>query len=75
MKIYIEEELAKVEEEMIQHFKDYNIEKFYESIYLSEKDYFPENDIIEYDEEFSKWFYYFQGQYHKLQDILKFLNG
>jgi len=25
MKIYIEEELAKVEEEMIQHFKDYNI--------------------------------------------------
>lgn len=75
MKIYIEEELTKVEEEMIQHFKDYNIEESYESIYLSEKDYFPENDIIKYDEEFSKWFYYFQGQYHKLQDILKFLNG
>lgn len=75
MKIYIREELTKVEEEMIQHFKDHNIEEKYDNIYLTEKDYFPEiNDILE-DYEFSKWFYYFQGQYHKLQDILKFLNN
>lgn len=75
MKIYIEEELAKVEEEMINHFKENDIEEKYDNIYLTEKDYFPNCDEIENDVEFSKWFYYFQGQYHKLQDILKFLNG
>ena len=73
MNIYIEEELQKVEQDMIEHFEQYGLD--YDSIYLSEKDYFPQsaNDLQD-DLDFAKWFYYFQGQYHKLQDILQFLN-
>lgn len=74
MKIYIEEELQKVEQDMIEHFEENGIE--YDSIYLLEKDYFPQsaNDLQD-DADFAKWFYYFQGQYHKLQDIFKFLDN
>lgn len=73
MKIYIEQELKDVEIDMIQHFQEYGLD--FEDVYLTEKDYFPQSaNELQDDMEFSKWFYYFQGQYHKLQDILKFLN-
>ena len=68
----LEKELEKIEAEMLQHFKDHNIKERYDSIYLSEKDYFPEIDNLDLvdDLEFSKWFYYFQGQYHKIKELI-----
>ena len=43
----LEKELEKIEAQMLQHFKDHNIEERYDSIYLSEKDYFPRIDDID----------------------------
>lgn len=73
MRIYLKEQLAQVEQNMIEHFNDHNIGDQYDSIYLTEKDYFPRIEEIEYDGEFAKWFYYFQGQYHTLIYALKFI--
>ncbi len=66
----LEKELEKIEAEMLQHFKDHNIKERYDSIYLSEKDYFPQIDDIDEEGEFIKWFYYYQGQYHAIKDII-----
>lgn len=73
MKIYITDQMQEVEQNMIEHFEEHGID--YDSIYLTEKDYFPQHPDEFLDTDFVKWFYYFQGQYHKLQDILKFLNS
>ena len=42
------------------------------SLYLALKDYFPEIDNLDLvdDLEFWKWFYYFQGQYHKIKELI-----
>ena len=40
------------------------------SIFLSEKDYFPDIDDIDEELEFAKWFYYYQGQYHAIKAII-----
>ena len=45
-----------------------------DNIYLLEKDYFPNIDKVVEEGEFLKWFYYFQGQYHILMDVLRYLN-
>lgn len=72
-KLILQQELDKVESEMIQHFEDTGIEELYDAIYLTEKDYFPKIDDLDLvnDLEFSKWFYYFQGQYQKVLDLIE----
>ena len=72
IKEILEKELEFVEQDMMQHFNDSGIEELYDSIFLTEKDYFPEIDNLDLvdDLEFSKWFYYFQGQYHKIKELI-----
>lgn len=67
--VELEQKLDSIEAEFIQHFEDYEILDKWDIKYLSKIN--PDNNIEEQNNnDFVKWFYFFQGKYQGIKELL-----
>ena len=68
-KILLQKQLDSIEAEFIQHFEEYDIEDKWNAGYLAIGS-IPELLSPCLDEDFIRWFYFFQGKYQGIKDLL-----